>query len=339
VNQHIKDFGGDPSNITVFGVSAGSVSIHLHLLAEHALFDRAIMQSGGAPVLSPLSPDLYQKDWEELCGKTGISAKTSSERLEKLRALDVLDVLKNSSPAAMGPSADGKLLTGGWTFKGNVKNTRCKEIIQGDTNQEAIIFNGLLKRLSQDRFNQRVEEVLSPEIARQLYTHFGFTREPQSEDGFQKAFRLLVGNTLFNYSHVGIAEASRWSDAWKDHVYVYHWEEPSPFPGPTSGLSYHGLCAMLIHMNELPNCPPPTQQVSLEAARIWSAFAYAQQPWEPYSKSQRFMRFGPNGRSELHTFQSDETRDYGFQEWLGTHFTEVGAFVRMLVFDLENDNV
>lgn len=89
----------------------------------------------------------------------------------------------------------------------------------------------------------------------------------------------------------------------------------------------------------LPNCPPQTQHMSLEAARVWTASAYGPQPWEPYSQSQRFMWFGPDGESELHTFQSDRTRDYGFQEGLGTHLTEVGAFVRKLMLDLENDDV
>jgi carboxylesterase type B len=339
VNKHIRDFGGDPFNITVFGVSAGSVSIHMHLLAEHALFDRAIMMSGAAPVLSPLQTEIYQEEWDRLCRKTGVDAPTGAERIEKLRTMNVLNILKNTSPAAMGPSADGKLLKEGWTYKDNVANTRCKEIVQGDTNVEAIIFDGLIKRLPQDRFNDLIDNSLLAPIAKELYTHFGFTREPQSEESFRKAFRLLVGNTVFNYSHVGIAEASRDSDLWKDRVYLYHWEEPSPFPGPTCGISYHGLCAMLLHMNELENCPPSTQQVSLEAARTWSAFAHGQQPWEPYSDAGRFMRFGPNGECGMHSFESDKTRDYGFQEWLGTHINDVGGFVRKLVLDLENDRL
>lgn len=339
VNQHIQDFGGDPSNITVFGVSAGSVSIHLHLLAEHALFDRAIMMSGSAPVLSPKEPETYQRDWDRLCEKAGIKASMAAERLEQLRALSVDDVMKKSTPAAMGPVADGKLLKSGWTYEENVSNKRCKEIILGDTNIEAIIFDGLLKRLPQDRFHKLVSETFSAEDAEQLYLKFGFSRGPQSQEDFRKAFRLLVGNTLFNYSHVGIAKASKNSDTWRNKVYLYHFEEPSPFPGPTQGLSYHGLCAMLMHLNELPNCPPPTQEVALEAARIWTAFAHGNQPWEPYSQNEKFMRFGPDGKSGIYDFESDKTRDYKFQTWLGEHIGEVGSFVRKLMLNLENDEV
>jgi hypothetical protein len=248
-------------------------------------------------------------------------------------------ILKLSSPGVMGPVADGKLLKENWKYEDSAPNTRCKEFIIGDTNIEAIIFDGLIKRLPQERFQQLVNDSFSPELAQELYSKFGFSRDPQSEEDFRKAFRLLVGNTLFNYSHLGISKSSQNSEAWRDNVYLYHFEEPSPFPGPTCGLSYHGLCAMLLHMNEMDICPPSTQNVSREAASIWTAFAHGKQPWEPYSKEQRFMRFGPEGESSLQSFESDNTRDYEFQEWLGLHIDEVGLFVRKLVLNLENNKI
>jgi carboxylesterase type B len=43
VQNHIQDFGGDPSNVTAFGVSAGSGSLHMHILSGDPAFDRAIL--------------------------------------------------------------------------------------------------------------------------------------------------------------------------------------------------------------------------------------------------------------------------------------------------------
>ncbi|XP_059061157.1 acetylcholinesterase-like [Achroia grisella] len=47
INENIQAFGGDISKITLFGESAGSISIDFHLLSSNEnLFNRAIMQSG-----------------------------------------------------------------------------------------------------------------------------------------------------------------------------------------------------------------------------------------------------------------------------------------------------
>lgn len=53
VKDNIKNFGGDPDNITIFGISAGAASVEYQILSQRSrnLFNRAIMQSGS--VLNP----------------------------------------------------------------------------------------------------------------------------------------------------------------------------------------------------------------------------------------------------------------------------------------------
>lgn len=53
MQSNIHRFGGDPARVTLFGESAGAVSVSLHLLSplSRDLFQRAILESG-----SPTAP-------------------------------------------------------------------------------------------------------------------------------------------------------------------------------------------------------------------------------------------------------------------------------------------
>jgi carboxylesterase type B len=328
VREHISDFGGDPHNVTAFGISAGSASVHYHILTGSPLFDRAIMMSGSGPTLGPLPIDFFEKAWTSLCEKSGIQSDTPSERLKQLRALRPEDLIENYSKAPLGPLADGKLLPSSWRLDQPQPPTRCKAVILGDTRVEAIILDGLSLKIPQPAFHDLARSAFqSPTDASAFLTHFGFTTSPNLPyEAYRDAMRLFLSVAMFQFPNLGIAASfSSAGDA-----YLYHFEEPSPYPGPTFGIPYHGQCALFMFQNETHTYPESARRIAIEMAEMWTAFAHGKKPWEAYSKGKRFMRFGPGGECTMKDFESDKMREYGYLEWLREHFDEVKVFAQKL---------
>ena len=131
VKRNIAAFGGNPNNVTIFGFSAGGVSVHSMLASPMArgLFQKAIVESGGSrdSVLTarPMRKDGVDPNYPVSAETIGINfAKsmgidgTDQAALAKLRALSAEEIQRGpAQPVAGGPPVettpilDGKLIT------------------------------------------------------------------------------------------------------------------------------------------------------------------------------------------------------------------------------------
>ncbi|KAJ5126652.1 Carboxylesterase type B [Penicillium atrosanguineum] len=77
VQEHIGKFGGDPNNVTLFGLSAGAHSIGHHLLnyQEHTppLFHRVILESGSptSRAVRPYNAQVHEEQFQDFLQEAG----------------------------------------------------------------------------------------------------------------------------------------------------------------------------------------------------------------------------------------------------------------------------
>src|SRR5206468_7519462 len=92
VHRNIRAFGGDPGNVTVFGESAGGLSVHSQLVSPLAagLFQRAIVESGA---YMPAQPSLATAEAAGAAFAT--RSRCADQTAAWLRALPVATVLAN----------------------------------------------------------------------------------------------------------------------------------------------------------------------------------------------------------------------------------------------------
>ena len=148
VKRNIRNFGGDPSKVTIFGESAGGVSVYSHLAspASAGLFHKAIAQSGTYTMAAP-QVTLGEAETKGKALATALGC--AEDDVACMRAAPVASILakQSKSPTGYAPNIDGTILTQPTIVALGTGQFNRVPLLQGHTHNEFRLFVATLFEL------------------------------------------------------------------------------------------------------------------------------------------------------------------------------------------------
>ncbi len=302
VQENIAYFGGDPSDLTIFGESAGGASIYALVASPQArgLFAKAISQSGYGrgrqPRIAALASE-GETPVEDMGPKLAESMGMPGATLDELKAQPAGKIVEGTDFSTfISLAVDGVVLTDDlWTLYDRGEAAKVPMMI-GSTGGEFTTGSPEAQRA-------QLARVIADEVFDAMTPHYG---------GEMQRDTFMYSDYVFHAQNRGIALAHEKAG---NPVYVYR------FAMPSEGIERRELMGETIygayHAGELPYMfgnftgdhfdptePDETQRrVSRQMMRYWANFARSGNPngdgedlpeW-PEARSENTLYLTPDG--------------------------------------------
>jgi para-nitrobenzyl esterase len=332
VKENISEFGGDPGNVTIFGESAGAMSVASLMVmpAARGLFHKAIIQSAMGDMARPLQPSV--KVTEEWLNIVGIKPSDSSA----LRKLSVRKILASQLELALKagaglaptiPVADGVVMpTMPLEAFGLGYASRIPAII-GSNLDEQKLFAAMLPgttKINETEMIKRLQRMMEPESAATLIETYRNARIMRGESASAAEIMSAINtDRMFRQTVLRLLEAQCKYDQ-PAYNYLFTWE--SPAMGGKLGACHALEIGFIFGTYQKDFCGegPAADRLSLQMQDAWTSFAHKSNPtckslgeWPQYCSDRFTMILGEKSHIEAATHE-DECRVWEKVKYLQT---------------------
>ncbi|GAQ03075.1 uncharacterized MFS-type transporter C18.02 [Aspergillus lentulus] len=286
VQKHIANFGGDPDNVTLAGMSAGGACVTYHLDSDEQLFKRAIVMSGTCLLIKPLPYDLHEQNYQQAIAALGLADASPGERIKTLLETPGEDLVAKIPPTVLAvPAIDGDMVSSAVTYaqvagKGSSfprgKNW-CEDLVIGDAQMDASIMAFLMSHTKKDcarKFVTAMNTVLASQsdVAQKILAKYNITKDMTDDKAFP---------TILNYVNdiAFFAPVLAFAKGWKNNVYVYDFNEGNPWDGPWKDRASHILDLAYLFQNFREFMSQDQQQLAITFAEDFFKFCHGVKPW------------------------------------------------------------